>query len=564
MKLLVIVLCFLHRLHGGESKDLSQKQAKDEVVDVSSGLKTYHVRTSLAGNSVTPVRASGIPSEASYVLFQAHTQNVPVTIAYNVQTPPVKSASDTGTNTGLVVVLEEWAIDATTYIHNTNPNNVTALLVVSVHGSKDPVPGGCNMEFPVEVSPFLRLKMRDAELAVEFQHASGGAPRESPAPSCSRSFALFRYDLYVYYLDQWDVSEDHYLTAISKMLDPASVKSNAHVVRAYRENPKTRALFLTYPGEGAVYTVLVRQTTWDGKVREAAYVPIASYGCLWYTQSETCRRLESSWGLVIALVLSLCGLIACFRGHRFFSFQMFFFGFIVFSLISFMVFIAITRASARDGLTAALVGGVLGGIFWLAIWWLFAIPVLSVSLSGFTLGFLVAAIILFTPLGEAAFLQNSLSYWVFVNCVMLLPTVLMLPQAKILSVLSCSLVGGYCTILAADQYLGTSLSYVVLNVVRRSLVPGGYQASNPVPFQLNDVLLSVTWAALFVLGTVLQLWSERGRAPFPQSPYHKWVRERSSAGQPLLGPTQLPPHSYGAVNGSEPPPYEPPPRYRPL
>ncbi|KAH9373963.1 hypothetical protein HPB48_016610 [Haemaphysalis longicornis] len=133
-----------------------------------------------------------------------------------------------------------------------------------------------------------------------------------------------------------------------------------------------------------------------------------------------------------------------------------------------------------------------------------------------------------------------------------------------LSVLSCSLVGGYCTILAADQYLGTSLSYVVLNVVRRSLVPGGYQASNPVPFQLNDVLLSVTWAALFVLGTVLQLWSERGRAPFPQSPYHKWVRERSSAGQPLLGPTQLPPHSYGAVNGSEPPPYEPPPRYRPL
>uniref|UniRef100_A0A6G5A4L2 Putative secreted protein n=1 Tax=Rhipicephalus microplus TaxID=6941 RepID=A0A6G5A4L2_RHIMP len=98
---------------------------------------------------------------------------------------------------------------------------------------------------------------------------------------------------------------------------------------------------------------------------------------------------------------------------------------------------------------------------------------------------------------------------------MLLPALLLLPQAKLLSVVSCSLVGGYCTILAADQYLGTSLSYVVLNVVRRSLIPGGYQASNTVPFQLNDVLLSMTWAALFALGTVLQLWSERGRDALP-------------------------------------------------
>ncbi|KAH7954375.1 hypothetical protein HPB49_018096 [Dermacentor silvarum] len=406
------------------------------------------------------------------------------------------------------------------------------------------------MEFPVEVSPFLRLVLKSTELAVEFQHASSGVPREAQTSKCSRSLPLFRYDLYVYYLDQWDLSEDHYLTAVSKMLDPSSVKSNAHL---------TRALFLTYPGEGAVYSVLVEQVTWDGQIHEAAYVPIATYGCLWYTQSETCRRLESAWGLVVALLLSIAGLIICFRGHRFFSFQMFFFGFLAFSLISFMVFIAITRASARDGLLAALLGGALGGLLWMAIWWLFAIPVLSISLSGLFLGFLVAAVLLFTPLGEVAFLQSSLSYWVFVSCWKLFFFgLLFLLQ---LSVLSCCLVGGYCTILAADQYLGTSLSYVVLNVVRRSLVPGGYQASNTVPFQLNDLLLSLTWAALFVLGTVLQLWSERGRAPFPQSPYHKWIRDRSSAGQPLLATTpQVPPPAYGSI-GSTAPPYDPPPSY---
>ncbi|KAK8779624.1 hypothetical protein V5799_019035 [Amblyomma americanum] len=560
MRNFVIVLCFLSLVRDGELKDEQLKTTNSIVIDVSSGLKAYHVRTSLLGRSLTTFRATGIPSDASYLLFQAHTQNVPVTIAYNAEVPAPAAASDTGTNTGLVIVLEAWTTDATTYIHNSNIDNVTALLVVNVHGSKDPVPGGCNMEFPVEVSPFLRLVLKSTELAVEFQHASGGVPREAPAPKCSRSLPFFRYDLYVYYLDQWDLSEDHYLTAISKMLDPTSVKSNAHPVKAYRENPKTRALFLTYPGEGAVYTVLVQQATWDGKIHEAAYVPIATYGCLWYTQSEMCRRLESAWGLVVALLLSVAGLIICFRGHRFFSFQMFFFGFLAFALISFMVFIAISRASARDGLVAALVGGVLGGILWMAVWWLIAIPVLSISLSGLMFGFLVAATFLFTPLGEVAFLQNSMSYWVFLSCIMLLPTVLLLPQAKLLSVLSCTLVGSYCTILAADQYLGTSLSYVVLNVVRRSLVPGGYQASNAVPFQLNDVLLSLTWGALFLLGTVLQLWSERGRAPFPQSPYHKWIRERSSAGQPLLAATQLPPPAYGSISGSAPP-YDPPPTY---
>lgn len=560
MKFIVIALCFLCVLHDGELKGELQKATNEVAVDVSSGLRTYHVRTSLPGRSVVPFHARSIPSDASYLLFQAHAQNVPVTIAYSAETPPAATASDTGTNTGLVVVLKAWDTDATTYVHNSNVNNVTTLLVVTLHGSKDPVPGGCNMEFPVEVSPFLRLAMKTTELAVEFQHASGGVPREAQAPKCSRNLPFFRYDLYVYYLDQWDLSEDHYLTAVSKMLDPSSVKNNAHPVKAYRENPKTRALFLTYPGEGAVYSVLVEQVTWDGTVREAAYVPVATYGCLWYAQSETCRRLENAWGLVVALLLSVAGLVICFRGHRFFSFQMFFFGFLVFALISFMVFIATTRASAHDGLLAALLGGALGGLLWMAVWWLFAIPVLSISLSGLTLGFLVGATILFTPLGEVAFLQSSLSYWVFLSCIMLLPTVLLLPQAKLLSVLSCCLVGGYCTILAADQYLGTSLSYVVLNVVRRSLVPGGYQASNTVPFQLNDVLLSLTWAALFVLGTVLQLWSERGRAPFPQSPYHKWMRDRSSAGRPLLATTQLPPTTYGSIGGSAPP-YDPPPSY---
>ncbi|CAN7937243.1 unnamed protein product, partial [Ixodes hexagonus] len=534
-------------------------RAADVIADVSDS-PSFRVKTTLPGRSITPFHAINVPSTTRYLLFQSHTQMAPVTLSYSAQSPAPSSTSDTGTNVGLVVLLDAWAADAVVYIHNLNQGNVTALLVVSAHDTSDPVPGGCNMEFPVEVSPFLRLSLGSADASLEFQHASAGAPRESPPPQCDRDLSTFHYDLYLYYLDQWDFSEAHYFEAMSHMLDPSSMKSSAHAVRAYRDNPKTRALFFTYPGEGAIYNVIVRQTTRSGQVYEAAYVPVATYGCLWFSRVDACNERGGAWALFVSLLLSLAGLVICFRGHRFFSFQMFFFGFLALSLISFMLFTKVTRMSANEGVLAALLGGVLGGIFWMLLWYFLAIPVLSIVLPGLLLGFLIAAIFLFTPIGEAAFLQSSISYWIFLGCCTLVPLLLLLPQTKLLSILSCSLVGSYSGILVADVYLGTSLSYVVLNVIRRSLVPGGYSATNQVPFQMNDVLLSLTWGGLCIMGVVLQTWSERGRAPFPQSPYQKWLRERNDAGRPLLRTGPAPPPYYGAI-GAGGSLNDPPPRY---
>lgn len=83
----------------------------------------------------------------------------------------------------------------------------------------------------MEVSPFLRLSLGSADATLEFQHASAGAPREAPPPQCDGGLSSFRYDPYLYYLDQWDFSESHYFDALSRMLDPASIRSNAHAVR---------------------------------------------------------------------------------------------------------------------------------------------------------------------------------------------------------------------------------------------------------------------------------------------------------------------------------------------
>ncbi|XP_029833680.3 transmembrane 7 superfamily member 3 isoform X1 [Ixodes scapularis] len=560
MKTLVVFICFVAQAVTDDPAGVVLKTVAAEVTADVSDSPSFRTRTVLPGHTITPFHAINVPSTTRYLLFQAHTQTLPVSLSYSTRSPAPSSASDTGTNVGLAVLLDAWAVDAVVYVHNVNQGNVTALLVVSAHGTSEPLPGGCNLEFPVEVSPFLRLSLGSADATLEFQHASAGAPREAPPPQCDGGLSSFRYDPYLYYLDQWDFSESHYFDALSRMLDPASIRSNAHAVRAYRDNPKTRALFLTYPGEGTIYNVIVRQTTREGQVFEAAYVPVATYGCLWFSRVEACNQRGGPWALFMSLLLSLAGLIICFRGHRYFPFQMFFFGFLALSLISFMLFTKVTRMSANEGVLAALLGGVLGGIFWMLLWYFLAIPVLSIVVPGLLLGFLIAAIFLFTPVGEAAFLQNSISYWIFLGCFTLVPLLLLLPQTKMLSILSCSLVGSYCAILAADVYLGTSLSYIILNVIRRSLVPGGYSASNQVPFQMNDVLLSLIWAGLCIAGVVLQTWSERGRAPFPQSPYQKWLRERSDAGRPLLRTGPAPPPYYGAV-GDTASPREPPPRY---
>lgn len=563
MKAWVTLICFCALVFNGETKDETLKIGTGLTIDIS-GSEQMLLRSVLPPRSITPIRASNIPPEARYLVFQAHTQTAVVSLSYTEQSPPPFSDSDTSTNAGLVVLLDALSVDATTYVHNLGQANVTALLVVMVHGPDDPVPGGCNMEFPVEVSPFLRLSLGPVDAVLEFQHASLGSSRESPLPTCGSDVLSFQYDLYLAYLNQWDFSADHYFTAISQMLSPSSMRSSAHAVRVYGNHPKTRALFLTYPGEGAIYNVVVRQKTKDGKVREVAYVPVATYGCLWFSQLEVCRGHENAWTLIAVLLLDIVGLIICFRGHRLFSFQMFFFGYLAFAFISFMLFAKTTRLSQDGGILVAVLGGLAGAVLWLFLWYFLAIPALSMILPGLLLGSLLSAILLFTPIGEASFLQNIYSYWVFFGSIMLLPTILLLPQGKLLSILSCSFVGSYCGILVPDMYLGTSLSYVVLNVVRRSLLPGGYQASNEVPFQANDVILSVAWGALCILGAGLQLWTERGRAPFPQSPYYKWLRERTSAGQPLLQNGTLPPPYYGSVASAPPPPpppREPPPRY---
>lgn len=69
----------------------------------------------------------------------------------------------------------------------------------------DPIPGGCNIEFPIEESPFMFVHNNPSRALgplidyVEFQPAAIGNER-SPARRCDEQIgARLNYELYAYY-----------------------------------------------------------------------------------------------------------------------------------------------------------------------------------------------------------------------------------------------------------------------------------------------------------------------------------------------------------------------------
>lgn len=53
------------------------------------------------------------------------------------------------------------------------------------------------------------------------------------------------------------------------------------------------------------------------------------------------------------------------------------------------------------------------------------------------------------------------------------------------NIISCAVLGGYAVILPIDYYIGSSLKYIIVNVVRRITVRGFGRAVVDPPFQDN-------------------------------------------------------------------------------
>uniref|UniRef100_A0A8C6K494 Transmembrane 7 superfamily member 3 n=1 Tax=Nothobranchius furzeri TaxID=105023 RepID=A0A8C6K494_NOTFU len=447
----------------------------------------------------------------------------------------------TAADAGLLSTLEPGQTSLSLFLSSPNGDAVVGVGVTLSYGSRDPVPGACNLEFNLDVDPNIYIAYNLYETTIRFAPANLGSERGQTPPACDESTGSdtrwrLQYDIYQHFLPENDLSERSLFSSFQAVADVRGLMASGRRVATLKSTDKTMMVFNSIPGQGVIYSVIVRDPVLN---TSASYVPVHTYACSFTSTLDACQTLGRISTKIFFTITGLAGLLVCFFGHRFFKSELFCMGF---SFVSFFFFVLITRTTQLDydiRLTVSAVVGVMGGVLLVMSWWRFGSVMACVVVIGLMLGFLVASIVLFTPLGDLDVFRNSdVVFWVTFCCIMLVKkiifTCLIILQGNITT---CGIVGAYAVVLAVNAYIYTSLSYITLNILKRFLNNSFSAMFTDVPFQTIDYIMIAVWAVLGVCGIVLQLYRERSRPFFPPSPYLMWQQERERRKTNVLDPS---------------------------
>lgn len=517
----------------------AQANSSDGFLEFSVGKFTYFV---LSRRFPQEAVLHHISSNVTFLLFQIHSQYQNTTVSYTKTLLP--STSGTGNGRGLVFILRPEQTSCTWYLETEDTKPVQSVAVTLSYSERDPIPGGCNLEFDLDIDPNIYLDYNFFETTIKFAPANIGYARAAEPPPCDVSTGQesrwrLRYHVYQYFLPEGDLTEASLLQHLQRMAQVAQVTASAVKVVTLTADDKTVVSFSSLPGQGVIYNVIV----WDPSLNtSAAYVPVHTYACSFDSVDGNCVPPGRVSTKVFSTLFALLGLFTCFFGHRFWKTELFFMGFI---FLGFFFYILITRLTALKydvRLVLTAVAGSIGGLLLVASWWRFGILTLCMLCVGLVLGFLVSSGTFFTPLGNLNVFHDDGVFWVTFSCIALLVPVIFLGCLRILNILACGIVGSYSVVLAINSYMFTSLSYITLNVLRRALNADFRGAFIRVPFQTNDYIILAVWGMLAVTGITLQIRRERGRPPFPPHPYKLWKQERERRVTNILDPSHhIPP-----------------------
>ncbi|ELU10946.1 hypothetical protein CAPTEDRAFT_222510 [Capitella teleta] len=477
---------------------------------VSYDLTADHPRSILVGpGPATVLRLTGIPSNATHLIIQSHSQWKNFTLSETAEN------SIQGSHVGLLTLLRVGQGSAVWNIRSASPDPAFAVVMVSVYSKQYPLPGACNMEFVLENDPNIHLTSMTQAFKVQYAEANIGISKRESIPSCGIEISQKRlsYELYEMWMYEGDLSSQHFNRSLQKMLRPLDIRKNGIKVSEVKyHDGQTLKMFAANPGQGVIYNVIVKYQLSQDHVTEAAYVPVVTYSC-----DDGCSKPVGEY--IYFVVLGIVGCVLCFGGHRFFEFELFVFGALAFHIISLSCIGNLTSLSFTESLLVAWVPGIGGGIFWLLIWACFGVAVISALLPAFVCGYVFASIVFnFTPFGSMPWWESDFNYSIAFCCVILIVPVLLLAFLNFMSLLCCAIVGSYHAILLLDVLLGGSLHQVYLDTFRKSVIPGFVQVNDSVPFQFTDLILCICWGALTMFGVILQYNLMRNRPSFPQSP----------------------------------------------
>ncbi|XP_036745286.2 transmembrane 7 superfamily member 3 isoform X2 [Manis pentadactyla] len=427
-----------------------------------------------------------ISSNVTFLIFQIHSQYQNTTVSFFKT--PLLNASATGTDRGLVFILQPEQNMSTWFLETTNAEPVLNVAIMLSYSERDPIPGGCNLEFDLDIDPNIYLEYDFFETTIKFAPANLGYARGTDPPSCDLGTGQdsrwrLQYDVYQYFLPENDLAEEDFLNHLQRMTEVPQVKANAIKVVTLTANDKTSVSFSSLRGQDVIYNVIV----WDPLLNtSAAYVPAHTYACSFDAVEDNCSSLGRVSTKVFFTLLALLGLFICFFGHRFWKTELFFIGFI---FVGFFFYILIARLTA-----------------------------LKYD-------------------GDLKVFRDDVVFWVTFSCIAIFIPVVFMCCLRILNILTCGFTGAYSVVLAVDSYVYTGLSYITLNVLKRALNSDFRRAFTYEPFQTNDFIILAVWGMLAVSGITLQIRRERGRPSFPPHPYKLWKREKERRVTNILDPS---------------------------
>ncbi|CAH2087930.1 unnamed protein product [Euphydryas editha] len=456
----------------------------------------------LNASSTLQVGFTNINKNVSYIIFQVHSHLYNVTLYNNTY---IKGSYVVGTNVGMYSSVKP-KID-TFFIYN--PNMINLKLYLSVHGYyvKDPIPGGCNMEFPLPTSPYLQTSYNKDYVLVDA--AAARDPSDAFCNNIDKALVFF----YQMYLPERNFDADTYFDGIKNMMTMDGIENFGEYLP--ENGDRMRRMMSAYPGTGAVYVAVAIST--QNTSAYSVYVPTYSYACSPLVESG-CELLDDFLSQLLCASLLFLGLFICFFGHRFFKTEMFLVGLVSGVIITY-IFISLTADLERPALLgASVLSGVCFGAIWLLFWWFYGIPLIAVLLSTLNVGFLFSAIIYYGLPGGLVALQLDLNFWILFVLVMLTTSLMLVSMTFLSNILCCSILGAYATIYPIDYYLGSNLKYIIINTIRRAVVPQFNKAILSPPFEWRDALIILLWVALATSGFLFQHFHNRGRPPFPPPP----------------------------------------------
>lgn len=532
-------------LTGGSSLQMSCSPGEDlnpQNMKYSMN-KTYKI-TVIPNRTVLQIEITDISLEdTGFLIVQAHSQIQYLILSQN----PSFDLEDNfvnHTDPGMVVFLEEptnspgttsttgttntttKAATTTTrrvYLANCHNNNVSVLFMVRNYSMHEPVPGGyypmSSGERPPHLpQPFLVVEPNILTTKVSYRAASFPLHEQEPYYE-----DLLKYETFLTYMYERDLSERKYWASLIATSTLEDIRTKAVRVSMTKNNSTAEVLghwFVSYSGVGAVVSVVVSYNNSGGALYSAA----VSYGCDFIDAEEyRCTKLVNPLAKLFCASLPFVGGLLLLVGHRWLNFTMFTSGFLFTWCFLFMLCAQDTHSNIDALGLGTLVGALLGGILWLIAWHRFQRPfhssLLLIIMNVIFVGMVVTYFLRYAIVPSSANLAAFVVFPVFFAIVIIAYSIV---DIKKVHIFSCTFLGSYAIVVPFAFYFGSSLTYIVINVIALDTVAHYSEAIGFPPFEVCDIILLCLWVVLFITGMAYQLSRERTGPPFHPPSLASW------------------------------------------